>query len=422
MKQGPVRLDSIEAYRKRRGERLASRMDDDDEGRWVTTEHKHKVHINEEGVPDKGNQHVLQKMSDGRESNPDREEFAKVKKELDDLEAAWKKEDDESFSRRSKQKDYFEGRRAKDFTKRFKEAKQYYNGESLEEVKKKLETLGANLSTDEDFDRYSAFMYMQGVMETFGEDSMKKEVYELYNDTYDYESARKEKRAEMVNRLSKIADKAYPKLSDCDSAIALEAKLKSCKLFVSSKNTMDEVSMGTMDDQTAKQVGGAVQNVFDKFPALKRQLAVFSVVDDEDVSHYGISNDKLVSLNGFYFNNREALEQNLKRDVKENFHPVGTDTVAGIVTHEYGHQLDYFFSKKFTSTLSGRRFSDYVLEKVSKNLGKETATCQTELSKYATRNGKEFLAEAFAEYMCSPEPRDIAVEVGKIVEEFIGRL
>ena len=32
---------------------------DDDEGRWVTTENGHHVHLNEEGNPDKGNPHVL---------------------------------------------------------------------------------------------------------------------------------------------------------------------------------------------------------------------------------------------------------------------------------------------------------------------------------------------------------------------------
>lgn len=38
---------------------------DDEEGRWVTTENDHKVHLNEEGVPDKGNPHVIQAMTNG---------------------------------------------------------------------------------------------------------------------------------------------------------------------------------------------------------------------------------------------------------------------------------------------------------------------------------------------------------------------
>ena len=39
----------------------------DDEGRWITTENGHKVHLNEEGEPDNGNKHVIEKM-EGKES------------------------------------------------------------------------------------------------------------------------------------------------------------------------------------------------------------------------------------------------------------------------------------------------------------------------------------------------------------------
>ena len=60
------REDAIKRYRQRRAKRL-SRMDE--EGRWVTTENDHKVHINEEGVPDKGNPHVLATMR-GEGKNP----------------------------------------------------------------------------------------------------------------------------------------------------------------------------------------------------------------------------------------------------------------------------------------------------------------------------------------------------------------
>lgn len=60
--------DAVEAFRKRRQarkdgkcierfkERRKKRLDaKDEEGRWVTTENDHKIHLNEEGVPDKGN-------------------------------------------------------------------------------------------------------------------------------------------------------------------------------------------------------------------------------------------------------------------------------------------------------------------------------------------------------------------------------
>lgn len=61
---------AIRAFRERRRHRLDSSADgNDEEGRWVTTENDHKVHINEEGVPDKGNPHVLAAMR-GEGTNP----------------------------------------------------------------------------------------------------------------------------------------------------------------------------------------------------------------------------------------------------------------------------------------------------------------------------------------------------------------
>lgn len=65
-----VRYPQIEEYRKRREKRLNARKNrmDADEGRWVTTEHDHKIHLSEEGVPDKGNPHVIAAMKKGRGS------------------------------------------------------------------------------------------------------------------------------------------------------------------------------------------------------------------------------------------------------------------------------------------------------------------------------------------------------------------
>ena len=39
----------------------------DDEGRWVTTEQGHHVHISGNGVPDKGNSHVLSRLREAKE-------------------------------------------------------------------------------------------------------------------------------------------------------------------------------------------------------------------------------------------------------------------------------------------------------------------------------------------------------------------
>ena len=58
-------MNSVEKYKKRRDERIKSRMDADS-GRWVTTENDHKIHFNESGEPDKGNPHVIAAMKGGK--------------------------------------------------------------------------------------------------------------------------------------------------------------------------------------------------------------------------------------------------------------------------------------------------------------------------------------------------------------------
>ena len=62
-------MNKTDAYRDRRNKRLMSRLDTaeghlDAEGRWITTKKKkRKVHLNEEGVPDKGNPFIIAKMT-----------------------------------------------------------------------------------------------------------------------------------------------------------------------------------------------------------------------------------------------------------------------------------------------------------------------------------------------------------------------
>lgn len=82
--------DRVEAFRSRRQKRKdgrcidsfkkrrQNRLDDKEEGRWVTTENDHKIHLNEEGVPDKGNPHVIEAMTSGTKT---REEIGRCRVE-----------------------------------------------------------------------------------------------------------------------------------------------------------------------------------------------------------------------------------------------------------------------------------------------------------------------------------------------------
>lgn len=71
---GLTRNDSVESYRARRQKRLDEK---EEEGRWVTTENDHRIHLNEEGVPDKGNPYVLAVMRGEGENPKSREELVR---------------------------------------------------------------------------------------------------------------------------------------------------------------------------------------------------------------------------------------------------------------------------------------------------------------------------------------------------------
>lgn len=55
-----ARTDAVDAFRLRRQRRLDAKKAE--EGRWITTENGHKIHLSEEGEPDKGNPKVIEAM------------------------------------------------------------------------------------------------------------------------------------------------------------------------------------------------------------------------------------------------------------------------------------------------------------------------------------------------------------------------
>ena len=62
--------DAVEQYRERKRNRLNARLDAEEDGQWITTESGQKVHLNEEGEPDKGNTHVVAVMNGNDPKGP----------------------------------------------------------------------------------------------------------------------------------------------------------------------------------------------------------------------------------------------------------------------------------------------------------------------------------------------------------------
>ncbi|MCF7999644.1 MAG: hypothetical protein K9L25_11440, partial [Methylovulum sp.] len=93
------------------------------------------------------------------------------------------------------------------------------------------------------------------------------------------------------------------------------------------------------------------------------------------------------------------LDAALKRTVKSGFHPQACDTVKSLVDHELGHQLDDLLN----------------LNKDQEIINLFNTTTEYEVSRYARRNIKEFIAESWAEFKNNQEPRITSKKIGEII-------
>ena len=120
---------------------------------------------------------------------------------------------------------------------------------------------------------------------------------------------------------------------------------------------------------------------------------------------YGLFDALLLDANDFdgyaYLN----CVSDLRYSEASGFHPKGCHTTDYVVYHELGHLLDdmcgFYQSAAFTSFYNSLTTNEIVYG----------------LSQYALESPKEFIAEAFAECMCNPEPREIATKTREMLDK-----
>ena len=125
---------------------------------------------------------------------------------------------------------------------------------------------------------------------------------------------------------------------------------------------------------------------------------------------YSHSAGKEYGLDGVVFNTAWAgtkITESLQGDVKAKFHPEGCDTVKSVFDHELGHRIDELLH---VSQQLGSK--DWYQEAIVLGAG----YIKDNLSKYAMTNLKEFVAEAWSEYLNNPNPRELASHVGEMIK------
>lgn len=111
-----------------------------------------------------------------------------------------------------------------------------------------------------------------------------------------------------------------------------------------------------------------------------------------------------IVVNNKWGENAESFIKALESDVKAGWHPAGCETIASVFDHEIAHQIDYAAGLRTNRELTALWAS---LTKENIEVG---------LSKYGATNINEFIAEGYAEYVNSENPREIARKIGAIIE------
>lgn len=116
-----------------------------------------------------------------------------------------------------------------------------------------------------------------------------------------------------------------------------------------------------------------------------------------------------ICMNKGFFKNFDEAVRSKEYQVSIKWKPKGTATIKGTFDHEFGHQLDHWLGVGKQPNIQ-KLFDSRSWEEIT-----------DDLSEYAWNNGNsdrysEMIAEGWTEYRNNPEPRPMAMEIGKTIE------
>lgn len=126
----------------------------------------------------------------------------------------------------------------------------------------------------------------------------------------------------------------------------------------------------------------------------------------------------------------DGVVRELLECVADGWSPEGCGTIASVTLHEFGHHVWFQLTR---GDGNRRMLSTEIVEAVNEGLGFEALRVtpvggitsngpegykawKEGLSRYSTTNNDELIAEAIAEYLSNPNPRPIALAIGRVLE------
>lgn len=212
-------------------------------------------------------------------------------------------------------------------------------------------------------------------------------------------------------------------------------------------STRYQADLTGCDLESAKAIASSHQQIYEKYPQLIGKFDAPNAhpigMGNNTYAWCYIRNGGQVQVNPGYFSDWQKLVKGYERDVLSGWHPFGT-TAESIVVHEMGHAVDGLLANSrvlggYTSSGEFRYASSSLKQTVMNRVlkdddiamqlvdfwGRKQGTSQyinEYVSQYAGKNAQEWFAECFAEYITSANPRPMATEFGKALEELLRRL
>lgn len=221
-------------------------------------------------------------------------------------------------------------------------------------------------------------------------------------------------------------------INECSTVAEVEQLLKEKKWFYKTTINGTEYdsnlssTLAGCDLESAKGIYKAYDRIYSKYPQLIGKINGINASSLSSLTYaqcqVGLGHGG-IAVNTKYYSSMEQLAKSYAKDVASGFHPAGTSWES-ILTHEFGHALDDFLTNTLQAAGMKNHFqpkyvSASLRPKVMKACGLKVADAYKEVSGYASKDHYEWFAECFAEYIDSDNPRAVATEFGKMLEEIM---
>lgn len=213
-----------------------------------------------------------------------------------------------------------------------------------------------------------------------------------------------------AKRILKVVAEAlyrYPKLRSklCFIGTHHELEKMVAKMQLGDKEVLNAFNLQYIcTEETAKKLGGLMHDILTQLINNHESYVATAM------SAFGLFDSMLLDKNDYEGYAYLEFTKQLCVNEADGFHPQGCNTPESIVCHELGHLLD-----DICGLNENEEFKIFY-----KNLSAENI--RYGLSEYACTSSKEFIAEAFAEFMCNPRHREISTRVGELLNKNYNKL